>query len=552
MNGYSAGYGMERILVVDDDRFFREMYCQLLREEGYEVHMASSVEEARECLRKTEYHLIVTDLVMPDQSGIDLLFHVKRHNPGIGVIMVTGHADLESAIQALKNGARDYLLKPVNHDELRHTVALCMEQRRIQNENTELKDLFALVGTAKKEWENSLDCIPEMVILVDTEFFVKRCNRTFVDFIGKGFPEIIGNNLLSLLRERGLPVDDPRASCQRILSSAAERWFEMRQSPYAEKKNPVTAGHVVIISDITQQQQFTEQLEEKNRQILENVRLLNEKNRELESAYAALTATQAQVVHQEKMASIGQLSAGVAHEINNPMGFITSNLSTLGKYVDRITEFIRLQRSALARRDEAIVAELRETERNIKLDFILEDIGKLISESLDGADRVLDIIKSLKSFSRADDGERAATDINTCIESAITIAWNEIKYKATLEKQLGVLPPTLCCSNQLNQVFMNLLINAVQAIEKEGRITVRTWREGPWICASVSDTGCGIPADTISRIFEPFFTTKEVGAGTGLGLSISYDLIQRHGGDILVESTPGKGSTFTVRLPVME
>jgi two-component system NtrC family sensor kinase len=543
---------MERILVVDDDRFFREMYCRLLSCDGYDVHAVASVDEAIECLLKTEFHLIVTDLVMPGKSGIDLLFHVKRHNPDIGVIMVTGNANVESAIQALKNGARDYLLKPVNHDELLHSVALCMEQRRLQNENTELKDLFAMVGTAKKEWESSLDCIPEMVILADTELIVKRCNRTFVNYIGKDFPEILGKNLLSLLREHGLPVDDPGAPCQVILSTAAKRWFEMRRSPYAGKKDPVIAGHVVIISDITQQKQFTEQLEEKNRQILENVRLLNEKNRELESAYAALTATQAQVIRQEKLASIGQLSAGVAHEINNPMGFITSNLSTLGKYVDKITDFIRFQRSALARCDATIAAELRETERNIKLDYILDDIGKLVRESLDGVDRVRGIVKSLKSFSRADDGERSVTDINACIESAITIAWNEIKYKATLEKQLGVLPPTFCSPNQLNQVFMNLLINAVQAIEKEGRITVRTWREGPWICASVSDTGCGIPAETISRIFEPFFTTKEVGAGTGLGLSISYELIQRHGGDILVDSTPGKGSTFTVRLPVTE
>ena len=529
---------MERILVVEDDRFFREMYCNLLSGEGFEVQRAASVHEAMECLREAEYHLIVTDLVMPGQSGIDLLFNVKRNYPDIDVIMVTGNTNVESAIQALKNGARDYLLKPVNHDELRHSVALCMEQRRLRNENIELKDLFAVVRTAKNEWESTLDCIPEMVILVDTVSIVKRCNRTFVDYIGKDFPEIIGKNLRSLLREHGLPVDDAGTSVRKIRSPAEDRWFEIRKFPYADKESPVTAGQVVIISDITQQKKFTEQLEEKNR--------------ELECAYDALTASQAQVVHQEKMATIGQLSAGVAHEINNPMGFITSNLNTLGKYVGKLSEFVRLQRAALAAGDGTTVAGLREKERAIKLDFILEDIEKLIKESLDGADRVREIVKSLKSFSRTDDGERVATDINTCVESAITIAWNEIKYKATLEKELGVLPLTLCRPSQLNQVFMNLLINAVQAIEKEGRITVRTWHESPWVCASVSDTGCGIPPEILSRIFEPFFTTKEVGSGTGLGLSISYELIQRHGGDILVDSAPGKGATFTVRLPVTE
>lgn len=527
---------MERILVVEDDRFFREMYCQLMSGEGYEVDSAESVEEAIELLRKSGAHLIVTDLVMPGQSGIDLLFHVRRNYPGIDVIIVTGHSNVESAVQALKNGARDYLLKPVNHDELLHSVALCMAQRRLLNENMELKDLFALVRTAKNEWESTLDCIPEMVILVDNGYLVKRCNRTFVDYIGKDFSEIIGKNLLSLLREHGLPIDDYQSAGGKICSPAEDRWFAIRQFPYAEKESRIKAGQVVIISDITQQKKFTEQLEEKNH--------------ELECAYDALTASQAKVVHQEKMASIGQLSAGVAHEINNPMGFITSNLNTLGKYVGKLTEFVRLQRAAIATGDVTIAAGLRDKERDIKLDFILEDIEKLINESLDGASRVREIVKSLKSFSRSDDGEMAAADINLCVESAITIAWNEIKYKATLEKELGVLPLILCCSNQLNQVFMNLLINAVQAIDKEGRITVRTWHESPWVCASVSDTGCGIPPETLSRIFEPFFTTKEVGSGTGLGLSISYELIQRHGGDILVDSAPGKGATFTVRLPV--
>jgi FixJ family two-component response regulator len=337
--------GMERILVVEDDRFFREMYFNLLSEEGYEVHTAASVDEAMECLLRTECHLVVTDLVMPGQSGIDLLLLVKSNYPNIDVIMVTGNTNVEAAIQALKNGARDYLLKPVNHDELRHSVSLCMEQRRLRHENIVLKDLFSRVRTAKNEWETTLDCIPEMVILADTESIVKRCNRTFIGYIDKDFPDILGKNLFSLLREHGLTINDAEISGVRICSPAEGRWFEIRKLPYAEKENPVTAGQVVIISDITQQKKSTEQLEEKNR--------------ELENAYASLAATQAQVVHQEKMASIGQLSAGVAHEINNPMGFITSNLHTLGKYVDKLADFVSRQRAAFASGDKAVTAGLQ-------------------------------------------------------------------------------------------------------------------------------------------------------------------------------------------------
>lgn len=543
---------MNRILIVDDDPFFRQVYNRILGGEGYETHTAASVDEAMEVLRKTSFQLVITDLIMPGQSGMDLLLRVKRHDPDIDVIMVTGNADVESAIQSLKNGARDYLRKPVNQDELLHAVALCMDQRRLKHEYVELKDLFEMVMTAKNEWESTMDCIPAMVILVDADLTVKRCNRSFADFIGAGFHDILGASLPLLMRVNGLPFGDPVVPCQRIFSPTAERWFEMRQSPYAEKRSPARVGHVVVISDITQQQQFTEQLEKMNRQILENVRLLNDKNRELERAYATLTATQAQIIQQEKMASIGQLSAGVAHEINNPMGFITSNLTSLGRYVAKLTDFIALQRSTLAECEPAAAARLREVERSSKLDFVLGDIGTLISESLDGADRVLQIIRDLKSFARVDDGVRKVTDLNGCIDSAVTIAWNEIKYKATLEKQLGVLPEILCSPNQISQVFVNLLVNAVQAIDKEGCITVKTWQEGVWVCASVSDTGCGIPKDTLSRIFEPFFTTKEVGTGTGLGLSISYDLIRRHAGEILVDSTPGIGTTFTIRLPVTD
>ena len=200
---------------------------------------------------------------------------------------------------------------------------------------------------------------------------------------------------------------------------------------------------------------------------METVRVLNGKNRELEEAYATLQATQSRILQQERMASIGQLAAGVAHEINNPIGFITSNLNSLGKYVNWLTEFIRLQRRALSSPDDdSLAAALTQMERKFKIDFLLEDIGKIISESLDGSERVRRIVQDLKSFSRNDDQKRVVADVNECIESAANILWNEIKYKATLKKELGPLPRTVCYPNQLNQVFVNLLMNTLHAIEK--------------------------------------------------------------------------------------
>jgi len=170
---------------------------------------------------------------------------------------------------------------------------------------------------------------------------------------------------------------------------------------------------------------------------------------------------------------------------------------------------------------------------------------------LDGTDRVSTIVRGLKSFSRVDGATQQATDINECLEATLNIVWNELKYKAVVTKDYGSISRTLCNPQQLNQVFMNLLVNAAQAIEKQGEIRIRSREENGWIFISIADTGCGVPPQHLSRIFEPFFTTKDVGKGTGLGLSISYDIIKKHGGDISVESEPGRGTTFNVKIPVV-
>ncbi len=285
--------------------------------------------------------------------------------------------------------------------------------------------------------------------------------------------------------------------------------------------------------------------------------MLEKKNREVEEAYEKLKATQAQVLQQEKMASIGQLAAGIAHEINNPIGFIMSNLNSLQKYMHRLNEFIRLQNEISSRlladgvASEAI-KEKQNKIKDLKIDFILEDSESLIKESLEGVDRVKHIVQDLKSFSRIDEAELKMANINEGLESTINIVWNELKYKAKLNKEYGDIPLTKCNPGQLNQVFMNILVNAAHAIEKQGEISIKTWADEKFINISISDTGCGIPEDKIGRIFEPFFTTKEVGKGTGLGLSIAYDIINKHKGFIGVDSVVGKGTTFTIRIPVVD
>jgi len=261
---------------------------------------------------------------------------------------------------------------------------------------------------------------------------------------------------------------------------------------------------------------------------------------------------QAQMLQQDKMASLGQLAAGVVHEINNPIGFIGSNLNTLLRYTERLKAFVAAIDACDAQLPDAVRERLSRVRTENKIDFLLRDIEAIVHESLDGTDRVKSIVKDLKSFSRADESAGKMADINAGIESTINIVWNELKYKATVERAYGELPHSFCNPGQLSQVFMNLLVNAAHAIEKQGRISVKTWADGGVIFVQISDTGSGIAPDKLQKIFEPFFTTKEAGKGTGLGLSISREIIEKHGGEIAVESEIGKGTVFTIKLPVRQ
>ncbi len=287
---------------------------------------------------------------------------------------------------------------------------------------------------------------------------------------------------------------------------------------------------------VTQQSE----LEWLNSRLEERVSEEVRKNREKDQA----------LMQREKLASIGQLAAGVAHEINNPMGYISGNLHVLADYYEKIIRFDRyrqeVDRSESSSGDRMDVTTCR---NSLNIDYILEDGVDLIKESRTGAEQVAKIVGELKSFSRVDAPEFARVTLETCMESALTICWNNLKYVATIRKEYEPGPEILCHPGQLNQVFLNLLVNAGQAITPPGEIVITCRHDETFVYASVSDTGQGIPEEIRLRIFEPFFTTKDVGEGTGLGLSVSYDVVKKRGGDILVESAPGKGSTFTVKLP---
>jgi len=277
---------------------------------------------------------------------------------------------------------------------------------------------------------------------------------------------------------------------------------------------------------------------------------LTAKNAELTTTLQDLKVAQARILQQEKMASVGQLAAGVAHEINNPMGFIISNLGTLRNYSNAFNEYVQAADRVLPNCLEQDRASMQALAGQLDLPFLLEDTPTLIDESLKGAERVKAIVQSLRNFSAVDQVGAQAININDCLDSTIDVAWNELKDKAKVVRSYSPLPAIQGRTQEIGQVFLNLLRNAVQAFSAPGTILIKTSHDKDTVSVVITDNGCGIPPEVIGRIFEPFYTTRPPGQGTGLGLSSCYDIINKHGGSIEVASVLGKGTKFTIRLPL--
>ncbi len=615
-----------------------------------------------EILEKTDYDFFPRDQVDIFWKQDDFVLETGEEN--VNEEEITGK---DGAIRAIRTKKMRYTDKAGNKyivgvigDITEHKQADgLLEERRqaLLKEHDEMTRIFKLVAVAKKEWEMTMDCVSDMVVLLDHNDRIKRCNKPFITFVHKSYNDILGKDCIKLLREYGICIHSAHAEMIELYCEPARRWYVIKwYTVFSGAAGSDAEGMVITLHDSTDMKKVTQTLEQTNRKIEENrqalqsaldelssliqqveneqtfnvrfqnpnlqkcyaaknctktdcsaygkeasrcwqvagthcggavqgafvqkyknciecdvfksattnpiyqigehfnnmMNILELKNTELQNAYEELKLTQAKILQQEKLASIGQLAAGVAHEINNPMGFISSNLGTLDKYLARIIEYTGVLGAVAENLHDIAVDDRLKTERKrLKIDVIIDDVKKLISESQDGAGRVKTIVQNLKSFSRVDQSQSMDADINECLETTLNIVWNELKYKATVKKEFGALPRAWCYPQQLNQVFMNLLVNAGQALEKQGDITIRTWADNGSIFISVSDTGLGIPEKIISKIFEPFFTTKEVGKGTGLGLSITYDIVKKHNGDISVQSEPGKGSTFTVRIPVV-
>lgn len=432
---------MPKILIVDDEEPIRRLLSQILEKAGYQCRLVANAAEARACLKEDHFQVVLSDINMPGESGMDFIQYVRAEHPDTAAVIVSVMDAPSLTAAALEIGIHDYIVKPFH---------------------------------------------PKGVLI----------------------------SVKNVLHRRQLEIDN-RTYCENLEQMVSDRTAALQKS-----------------------------------------------KGEFEEALARLKDTQAHMIQSEKMASIGQLAAGVAHEINNPTGFVSSNLKTLSDYerdfsplieqykrlVEDLKDIMAREKCCAALSEQ--VARIVALEDEIDMDFILGDMKSLIEESREGTERIKKIVLDLKDFAHPGEDKLQSADINQCLESTLNVVWNELKYKTTVTKAYGDLPIMQCYPHQLNQVFMNLLINAAQAIEKKGEITVSTRADDGHVEIEISDTGAGISDENLSKIFDPFFTTKGVGKGTGLGLNVSYNIIKKHKGTLDVNSTVGKGATFKIRIPV--
>ncbi|MCQ8180753.1 bacteriohemerythrin [Methylomonas sp. SURF-1] len=436
-------------------------------------------------------------------------------------------------------------------------------------------NLYSALRESEERFKDLADNLPALIWITNAKHMPIFCNRFWFKTFGLQRNELEKQRWMSVIHpdDRALVmVAYSKAAGEktklkieyRLLGPESKITWILETAAPRIRRNGEFAGLMGCGMDITLRkkaeaalsrlnQQLEEQVAARTRELTAaNQTLESEKNQQIE-LNRQLQEAQAHLVQAEKMASIGQLAAGVAHEINNPLGYIYSNLNTLQEYIDQLgvaaTLAERLAESLPTGHPAG--AEFCAFKNRVDLDFIKADAADLVRESLEGATRAKNIVQDLRDFSRIDKQEQAVFDLEAGLDATLNIVNNELKYKAEVVKQYGGIKPFACVGAQLNQVFMNLLVNAAQAIPDFGKITISTgYRDADWVFVEIADTGSGMSEDVKAKIFDPFFTTKPVGKGTGLGLSLSYKIIKDHQGYIQVDSVPGQGTVFRILLPL--
>ena len=571
------------ILVIDDNPNNLRVLLDILHEAGFKVSVVKSGELALQQLPFIQPDLILLDIMMRGIDGFETCRRLKadKNTQNIPVIFMTVLSDLENKVKGLQLGAVDYITKPIQAEEVIARVKVHLELRNTQ---IQLNNEISKNQQNEQKFKRILDIAAEAIISIDEHQRIQIFNQGAQKIFGYLPEEVLGQPLDILLPEAFRQIHQQHVR-HFATSQSSSRMMGERTNIFGRRKNgeqfPAEASisklslkdgllFTVMLQDITIRKQTEHKL-----QLLNQLQL--EKTQQLEAALLELQQAQFQLVQQEKMASLGQLVAGIAHEINNPVSFIYGNINPALEYAQELLSLLELYQQHYPEP----VAEIAQQLELVELDFIAVDFPKLLSSMQEGSKRIFSIIKSLKNFSHQYEGKPQLVDIHQGIDSTLLILQHRLKQRfgrseIKLKKEYGELPLVKCYPDQLNQVFMNLLSNAIDALEisidntnteKDSLNNSQSSKSNlpiivistqvvdgssPKVVIRIIDNGSGISPSLQGRIFDPFFTTKPLGKGTGLGLAISYRIVvEQHQGQMHCLSTPGEGTEFVIELPLV-
>jgi len=465
--------------------------------------------------------------------------------------IILAHVEMESkSIELVNNGQPEQAIKILESSKY-------WDQKETFEQN-----LVVYASRRGIKYDEALSNSTKAVTLATerAQNLIKSSTRLVLIFGVVGLILAVGAGLL-ISRSIYIPLFELKAAADEIGKGKLNTQIEVKSN---DEVGQLAASFKNMLNDL---QKTTTSIDNLNREITERKKAeesVRDACEDLEKANQEMKEMQSQLVQSEKLASIGQLAAGVAHEMNTPVGFVASNFETLENYMRKIRELFQIYGELIEKiesSDKAVLLDkvdaISKSRNELKIDFILKDLPVLFDDSREGIDRITCIVQNLRDFSRIDKPENFDTyNINDGIKATLVVAQNEIKYGADVEMELSEVPQILCSTGQINQVILNILINASQAIKSQerddkGKITIRTYATDNDVVCEISDDGPSIEPDKLDKIFDPFFTTKPVGEGTGLGLSISYDIIViKHKGELLVDNSDGNGTKFTIKLPI--
>jgi signal transduction histidine kinase/FixJ family two-component response regulator len=531
------------ILVVDDETVITELVKVVVRDCGYTCQTATSGAEALVLTKEHSFHLIITDIRMPGISGADLADAVREASPDTLVAFMTGYAEYDTLSQAIKLRPFGYLEKPFLPDQIISLVEKAHQHwNQAESLRVDAKVLEQTVADKTKELEFKTDRL-----LAEKELLngiIEHANFGLIAIDSAGF-----THLLNPLAVQFLTIEPAVAAAHHGLPYESLLSDGLREPISALLKEARQ-------SDSLQAVEFVNPSNDKSLGVIAYPILHKSRTVAIVLIIHDLTdkaVLQKRLLQSAKLASIGELAAGVAHEINNPLGFVISNCSTLGKYAATIRRYVS-DLEALAEHPPADRSDMQQAMTQLKKQmdtgYIMGDLENLLAETQDGLGRVAKIVSDLKRFAHPDNDNLQPSNINELIDDALNLVRNETKYCLDIQRNYGDLTVIQCLPSQLVQVFTNIFVNAAHAVKGRGQLEITTSCSPASIRISIKDNGSGIPEKYLTRIFDPFFTTKPQGKGTGMGLSISYGIIQRHGGTITVNSTEGVGTEFVIDLPM--